>query len=48
MNTLQNAMMRIDEFNEYFCLDDDNAEVEDEDIETIGGLVVKKSRAYCK
>ncbi len=38
---IANAMMRIDEFNEYFCLDDDNAEVEDEDIETIGGLVVK-------
>ncbi len=38
---IANAMMRIDEFNEYFCLDDNNAEVEDEDIETIGGLVVK-------
>ena len=38
---IANAMMRIDEFNEYFCLDDKNAEVEDEDIETIGGLVVK-------
>jgi len=38
---IANAMMRLDEFNEYFCLDDKNAEVEDEDIETIGGLVVK-------
>ena len=31
-----NAMMRIDEFNEYF-----DANLEDEDVETIGGLVVK-------
>ncbi len=31
-----NAMMRLDEFNEYF-----DAKLEDEDVETIGGLVVK-------
>lgn len=31
-----NAMVRLDEFNEYF-----NVEFEDEDVETIGGLVVK-------
>lgn len=32
-----NAILRIDEFNEYF-----ETELNDEDIETIGGLVVKK------
>lgn len=37
---IANAMMRIDEFNEYFHLEAQN-EVEDEDIETIGGLVIK-------
>jgi len=31
-----NAMMRIDEFNEFF-----DVNVEDEDVETLGGLVVK-------
>ena len=31
-----NAMMRLDEFNEHF-----NTNLEDEDVETIGGLVVK-------
>ncbi len=33
---IANAMMRIDEFNEFF-----DTKIEDEDIETIGGLVVK-------
>ncbi len=33
---IANAMMRIDEFNEYF-----NTQFEDEDNETIGGFVVK-------
>lgn len=37
---IANAMMRIDEFNDYFQLEAQN-EVEDEDIETIGGLVIK-------
>lgn len=37
---IANAMFRIDEFNEYFQLESQN-EVEDEDIETIGGLVIK-------
>ncbi len=37
---IANAMLRIDEFNEFFNLEAQN-EVEDEDIETIGGLVVK-------
>ena len=38
---IANAMMRIDEFNEYFCLEDNDEEVEDEDIETIGENVIK-------
>lgn len=37
---IANAMLRIDEFNDYFNLEAQN-EVEDEDIETIGGLVIK-------
>ncbi len=37
---IANAMLRIDEFNEFFKLEEQN-EVEDEDIETIGGLVIK-------
>ena len=37
---IANAMFRIDEFNDYFNLEAQN-EVEDEDIETIGGLVIK-------
>lgn len=37
---IANAMFRIDEFNEYFQLETQN-EVEDEDIDTIGGLVIK-------
>ncbi len=35
------GMFRIDEFNDYFHLEAQN-EVEDEDIETIGGLVLKQ------
>ncbi len=38
---IANAMFRIDEFNDYFDLEAQN-EVEDEDIETIGGLVIKQ------
>jgi CBS domain containing-hemolysin-like protein len=34
-----NSMMRIDEFAEFFGLDEDD--IDDEDIDTIGGLVVK-------
>ncbi|MDR1167354.1 MAG: hemolysin family protein [Heliobacteriaceae bacterium] len=34
-----NSMMRIDEFAEFFGLDEE--EIDDEDIDTIGGLVVK-------
>lgn len=37
---IANAMFRIDEFNEFFNLEDIH-EFEDEDIETIGGLVLK-------
>ncbi|MDO5436691.1 MAG: transporter associated domain-containing protein, partial [bacterium] len=37
---IASAMFRIDEFNEFFQLEAQN-EVEDEDIETIGGLVIK-------
>ncbi len=37
---IANAMFRIDEFNEFFNLDARD-EVEDEDIETIAGLVIK-------
>ena len=33
-----NAMMRLDEFSEYFNFDND---IEDEDVDTLGGLVVK-------
>ena len=33
-----NAMMRLDEFSEYFDFDND---IEEEDVDTIGGLVVK-------
>ena len=36
---IANAMMRIDEFVEYFNLD--KAQFEEDDVETIGGLVVK-------
>jgi len=36
---LANAMMRLDELSEYFELDND--EFEDDDVDTIGGLVVK-------
>ncbi len=36
---IANAMMRIDEFADYFCIDKD--EIDDEDVDTIGGLVVK-------
>ena len=35
---LANAMMRLDEFSEYFDFDTD---IEDEDVDTLGGLVVK-------
>lgn len=35
---IANAMMRLDEFSEYFDFDND---IEDEDVDTIGGLVVK-------
>ena len=38
---IANAMMRIDEFNDYFQLEAQN-EVEDEDNETIAGLVMKQ------
>ena len=38
---IANAMFRIDEFNNFFNLEAQD-EVEDEDIETIGGLVVKQ------
>lgn len=38
---IANAMFRIDEFNNFFDLEAQD-EVEDEDIETIGGLVVKQ------
>lgn len=37
---IANAMFRLDEFNDYFDLEAQN-EVEDEDIETIAGLVIK-------
>jgi len=37
---IANAMFRIDEFNEFFNLEDSH-EVDDEDIETIAGLVIK-------
>ena len=37
---IANAMFRIDEFNEFFGLEAQN-EVDDEDIETIAGLVIK-------
>lgn len=36
---IANSMMRIDEFAEFFEIDED--EIDDEDIDTIGGLVVK-------
>lgn len=36
---LANAMMRLDELAEFFNLDDDD--LEDDDVDTIGGLVVK-------
>lgn len=36
---LANSMMRLDEFAEFFNIDED--EIDDEDIDTIGGLVVK-------
>lgn len=36
---LANSMMRLDEFAEFFGLNED--EIDDEDIDTIGGLVVK-------
>lgn len=36
---IANSMMRVDEFAEYFCIDE--KEIDDEDIDTIGGLVVK-------
>lgn len=35
---IANAMMRLDEFSEYFNFDND---IEEEDVDTIGGLVVK-------
>jgi len=35
---MANAMMRLDEFSEYFDFDND---IEDDDVDTIGGLVVK-------
>ena len=35
---LANAMMRLDEFSEYFNFEND---IEEEDVDTIGGLVVK-------
>ena len=35
---LANAMMRLDEFSEYFSFEND---IEEEDVDTIGGLVVK-------
>lgn len=37
---LANAIMRLDEFAEYFGIDE--KEIDDEDIDTIGGLVVKQ------
>jgi len=37
---IANAMFRIDEFNEFFNLEAQN-EVDDEDIETIAGLVMR-------
>jgi CBS domain containing-hemolysin-like protein len=36
---IANAMMRIDEFAEFFDLDEED--IDDEDIDTLGGLVVK-------
>ncbi len=36
---LANSMMRLDEFAEFFSIDE--KEIDDEDIDTIGGLVVK-------
>ncbi len=36
---IANSMMRIDEFAEFFGIDEDK--IDDEDIDTIGGLVVK-------
>ena len=35
---IANAMMRLDEFSEFFNFDND---IEDEDVDTLGGLVVK-------
>lgn len=41
LNTyLANSMMRLDEFAEFFGIDE--KEIDDEDIDTIGGLVVKQ------
>lgn len=37
-NYIANAMMRLDEFSEYFNFDND---LEDDDVDTIGGLVLK-------
>ena len=36
---IANSMMRLDEFAEFFNIDEN--EIDDEDIDTIGGLVVK-------
>lgn len=37
---LTNAMMRLDEFAEFFNMDEED--IDDEDVDTIGGLVVKQ------
>ncbi len=37
---LTNAMMRVDEFAEFFNMDEED--IDDEDVDTIGGLVVKQ------
>ena len=37
---LTNAMMRLDEFAEFFNMDEED--IDDEDVDTIGGLVVKE------
>ena len=38
---IANAMLRLDEFNEFFEESDIKVNLEDDDVETLGGLVVK-------
>ena len=43
---LANGMMRLDELASYFDIPEEKLEVED--VDTIAGLVVKRTWTYCK